>query len=111
VFKYLLLVGVLFSGTSFGRELFEKEAESNKDEMYRVQAYAFSSMPDLNFKVCSSNMLTLYKIEDTYYLVTDFTTYENAKDIVSSLRVECGYKSWIRPQAMDLSFTQDNRAY
>ncbi|MDD9157548.1 SPOR domain-containing protein [Aliivibrio sp. S4TY2] len=101
-----MLVGVLFSSTSFSDELFEKEAE-----IYRVQAYAFSSMPELNYKVCSSNILTLYKIEDTYYLVTDFTTYENAKDIVSSLRVECGFKSWIRPQAMDLSFTQDNRAY
>lgn len=109
--KYILLVCVLFSGVSFGHESAERERESSRDELYRVQAYAVSSVPDISYKVCSSNMLTLYKIDDMYYLVTDLTTYENAKDIVSFLRVECGLDPWARPQAMDLPFTQDNRAY
>ncbi|MUK38972.1 SPOR domain-containing protein [Aliivibrio fischeri] len=108
--RYLLLMIVTFGDFVFSRELLN-ESIGNNNEVYRVQAFALSSIPNVDYKVCSSNVLTLYKVEEMYYLVTDLTTYENAKDIVSFLREECGFKSWIRPQTMDLSFTQDNLAY
>ena len=73
-------------------------------ESYRVQAFSSLSEPQKEYKKCSSYILSLYKIDMVYYVVSDLTTYGNAINIVNFLNIECNLTSWIRPLSMEMSF-------
>ena len=81
------------------------------DDVYLIQAYASESEPQQRYKKCSDNILSLYKLEDTYFLLSDFTTYENAKSIVRMLNAKCDVDSWIRPPSMPLDIQKTDLTY
>lgn len=104
--KYKLLI--LFLSFMISVEVANSKNLSHL-ESYRVQAFSSVSEPQKEYKKCSSYILSLYKIDMVYYVISDLTTYGNAMDIVNFLEVECKLTSWIRPLSMEMPFDAKHR--
>ncbi|WP_413284137.1 hypothetical protein [Vibrio sp. MA40-2] len=74
-----------------------KQLILSKKKQYVIQFYSGRSVPDLDAVKCKIPNVSIKRLNDIHYIISDNFVYNEAKMILNTLKKQCDTSAWIRP--------------